>query len=162
MTAQDSSRWEVGVRVELAHADAAAQIVRADTKAAGLLPLFGGALAGVVALATRPLPSAAGLVLWGAAVPALVAVLLLLLVLRPRFGPGDDFGFSFLARFADEPAGLLDTLAGQPAGAEVQAADAVRLAVIAATKFRRVRGAVDCLLLSLLLVAAALAVTAVA
>lgn len=152
----------VSGRVESVHADVAALIARADTKAGMLLPLFGAALAGVVALATRSVPFAAELLLWVASVPALVAVLLLLSVVRPRFGPDDDYGFVFLSRFATaKPSALLSALSEQP-GETVQAVDAVRLSLIARTKFRLLRAAVDCLVLALLLVAAALSAVAVA
>ncbi|WP_158853166.1 Pycsar system effector family protein [Saccharothrix deserti] len=152
---------EVAVRVELAHADVAAQIVRADAKAGMLLPLFGGVLAGLVALTTRSLPLVAEVFLWLAAAPALVAVLLLLSVVRPRFGRRDDYGFPFLARFAERPSEVLAALADQP-GEMARAVDAVRLAVLARTKYRRVRSAVDALVVSLLLVAVALTLAAVA
>ncbi|GAA1308109.1 Pycsar system effector family protein [Saccharothrix xinjiangensis] len=147
-------------RVELAHADAAAQIGRADSKAGMLLPLFGGVLAGVVALSTRPLPPVAGVLLWLAAVPALAAVLLLLSVVRPRFSRDDDYGIGFLAGFADRPSQVLAALA-EPPGEVAQAVDTVRLSVNARGKYRRVQVAVDALMVALLLVASALVVVAV-
>lgn len=152
---------EVEARLESAHTDVAAQIVRADAKAGMLLPLFGGALAGLVALTTRSLPPVAEVFLWLAAAPALVAVLLLLSVVRPRFGRDEDYGFLFLARFAEKPSALLGALASQPGDVAV-AVDAVRLAVLARVKYRRVRAAVDTLTVSLLLVAVSLALVAVA
>ncbi|KOX33786.1 hypothetical protein ADK67_05465 [Saccharothrix sp. NRRL B-16348] len=148
-------------RLDSAHTDVAAQIVRGDAKAGMLLPLFGAALAGVVALATRPVPFAAELLLWVASVPALAAVVLLLNVVRPRFGRDDDYGFVFLSGFAGRPSELLAALAEQP-GEMAKAVDTVRLALIADSKYRRVRTAVDCLTLALLLVAAALVSVAVA
>lgn len=47
---------QVLARVEQAQADVADQLRRADAEAGALLPLFGGFLAGAVALTTRALP----------------------------------------------------------------------------------------------------------
>ena len=79
---------QVVARIDKAQADVADQLRRADTKAATLLPLFGGFLAGVVALTTRSLPTAAEVVLWLAAAPMALSVLLLLSAVRPRISKG--------------------------------------------------------------------------
>ena len=51
-------------RVEQAQAEVADQMRQTTTKAAALLPVFGGFLAGVVALTTRSLPVVAEVLLW--------------------------------------------------------------------------------------------------
>lgn len=147
-------------RVEQAQAEVADQMRRADTKAAALLPLFGGFLAGVVALTTRHLPVMAEVLLWLATALALVSVVVLLTVIRPWLNKGDRYSFGFLSGFADKPSDLLAELDRQT-GVTVQAVDTVRLSVRVKTKYRRVRAAVDSLVCSSVLLAAALAVVAV-
>ncbi|MGW4110194.1 Pycsar system effector family protein [Actinosynnema sp. NPDC004786] len=148
-------------RVESAHVEVADQMRRADAKAGTLLPLFGGFLAGVVALTTRGLPFAAELLLWIATAPALVSVVILLTVVRPWLSREDSSGFGFLAGFAGKPSDLLVELDRQ-VSVRVQAVDVVRLSVRVQMKYRRVRVAVDALVCSAVLLAAALAVVAVA
>ncbi|WP_158844991.1 Pycsar system effector family protein [Saccharothrix deserti] len=150
----------VAKRVESAQSEVADQMRRADTKAATLLPLFGGFLAGVVALTTRPLPWAAELLLWVATAPALVSVVVLLTVVRPWLSKDDGYGFGYLAGFAEKPSDLLGEFDRQT-GVTAQAVDVVRLSVRVKTKYRRVRAAVDALVCSAVLLAAALAVVAV-
>lgn len=145
--------------VDAAFADVVAQIGQANGKAHGLLPLFGGAIAGVVALAVRPMPMAARVLLVVAAVCAFAAVVLLLSVVRPQFTADEDHGFPFIARFATRPAALLVALEDRP-GELATAEHTARLAVIARRKYRRVRAAVDLIVMALLLVAAALTVAA--
>lgn len=147
--------------VESAFADVAAQIGQANGKATGLLPLFGGAVVGVVALAARPMPVVAQLLLGLAAVCALAAVLALLSVVRPQFTARDENGFPFLARFVDRPSALLEALQERPSEV-VMATYTVRLAQIVRSKYVRVRTAVDLIMMALLLVAVALTVLAVA
>lgn len=149
--------------VESAFADVVAQVGQANGKATGLLPLFGGAVVGVVALSTRAMPVAAQLLLWPAAGCALAAVLMLLWVVRPQFTDRDDNGFPFLARFADRPSALLEVLRGREGPGDVAlAVHTVRLAVIVRRKYVRVRAAVDLIVMAVLLVAVALIVMAVA
>ncbi|MEU7528966.1 Pycsar system effector family protein [Saccharothrix sp. NPDC042600] len=147
--------------IEAAFADVVAQIGQANGKAAALLPLFGGAVVGVVALAARPMPVAAQLLLGLAAGFALGAVLLLLWVVRPQFTAHDENGFPFVMRFADRPSALLAALEDRP-GEVAMATHAVRLAQIVRRKYVRVRVAVDLIVMALLLVAVALTVMAVA
>jgi hypothetical protein len=151
---------DVGAVIEQAQADVNDQLRRADTKAAGLLPLFSGFLAGVVALSTRPMPVAAVVLLWLSAAPIAVAVLVLLHAVRPRFHDGDPFGFQRLVRFTGRPSELLTVLA-QDTSATRQAVELSGLAAIVRAKYRRVRLAVDLLAVGLLLLAVSLAVTAV-
>ncbi|WP_309110269.1 Pycsar system effector family protein [Saccharothrix sp.] len=147
--------------VESAFADVAAQIGQANGKATGLLPLFGGAVVGVVALAARPMPLVAQVLLALAGACTLAAVLALLSVVRPQFTPRDDNGFPFAARFADRPSALLEALQERP-GDVAMATYTVRLAQIVRSKYVRVRTAVDLIVVALLLVAVALTVMAVA
>ncbi len=151
---------EVTAALDQAQADVNDQLRRADTKAASLLPLFSGFLAGVVALSTRPMPTAAVVLLWLAAAPIALAVLVLLHAVRPRFGDSDPFGFPRLARFTGRPSELLDTLTTDTSPT-AQAVELSGLAAIVRTKYQRVRLAVDLLALGLLLLAVSLTVVAV-
>ncbi|MFD9734314.1 Pycsar system effector family protein [Umezawaea sp. NPDC059074] len=133
---------EITAVIDQAAADVNVQLARADTKASTLLPLFGAFLAGVVALSTRPMPTAAVVLLWVAAVLMLGAVLVLLLAVRPRFGNADPFGFPRLARFVDRPGEVLNVLVEDTTPLR-QAKELCGLAVIVRAKYVRVRLAVD-------------------
>ena len=152
---------EVTARIDLEQTDVNDQLRRADAKAASLLPMFSGFLAGVVALSTRPMPTAAVVLLWLSAVPIALAVLALLNVVRPRFSDRDSFGFPRLVTFTGRPSELLDTLT-EDASPTVQAVALSGCAAIVRTKYRRVRLAVDLLTIGLVLLAMSLAVAAVA
>lgn len=147
-------------RVEQAQTDVADQLRRADTKAAALLPLFGGFLAGVVALTTRGLPVLAEALLWLAVAPMLVSVLLLLWAVRPRLGKGDGYGFVRFARAVSRPSQLLEEFEGE-ASVTALAVEVCRASVTVAAKYACVRRAVDLLVAGVLLTGVALVVTAV-
>ncbi|RAS58890.1 hypothetical protein C8D87_11760 [Lentzea atacamensis] len=151
---------QVLARVEQAQADVADQLRRADTKVALLLPLFGGFLAGVVALTTRGLPVVAEVLVWLAALPMFLSVLLLLSAVRPRFRVGDRYGFPHFAGFVERPSELLEQFDAEMPATAV-AVDVCRLSVIVRAKYTAVRRAVDLLMAGLLLVGVALVVLAV-
>lgn len=151
---------QVVARIDKAQADVADQLRRADTKAATLLPLFGGFLAGVVALTTRNLPTAAEAVLWLAAAPMAFSVLLLLSAVRPRIGKNARYGFTHFASYVERPSELLEQFESETSPT-VLAVDVCRLSVIAQAKYANVRRAVDLLMVGLLLLGVALTVTAV-
>lgn len=151
---------QVTARIDKAQADVADQLRRADTKAATLLPLFGGFLAGVVALTTRSLPVAAEAVLWLAAAPMAFSVLLLLSAVRPRISKGARYGFAHFAGYVERPSELLEQFENETSPT-VLAVDVCRLSVIAQAKYANVRRAVDLLMAGLLLLGVALTVTAV-
>lgn len=138
------------------------EVKRADTKATTLLSLVGLALAGVVALAGRPLPVAAQVTLWVSAVPILAATLLLLSAIRPRLGNGDPVPGSWLFAAKYDPSTLLASYAEGEQSAVVAAHDVCALAVIARTKYLRVRAAVTLLVLALVVLVAALVLSVVA
>jgi hypothetical protein len=149
----------VAAQIDQAQIDVNDQLRRADTKAGSLLPLFSGFLAGVVALGTRPMPTVAVILLWLAAVPMALAVLVLLHAVRPRFGDSDPFGFPRLVRFTGRPSELLSALADQESLTS-QAVELSTLAAIVRAKYRRVRLAVDLLGMGLLLLSVSLTLTA--
>lgn len=151
---------QVVARIDKAQADVADQLRRADTKAATLLPLFGGFLAGAVALTTRSLPTAAEAVLWLAAAPMAFSVLLLLSAVRPRISKGVRYGFVHFASYVERPSELLEQFESETS-ATTLAVDVCRLSVIARAKYANVRRAVDLLMVGLLLLGVALTVTAV-
>ncbi|MDX8055750.1 DUF5706 domain-containing protein [Lentzea sp. BCCO 10_0798] len=151
---------KVVARVEQAHTDVADQLRRADTKAASMLPLFGGFLAGVVALARGGLPPVAQALLWLAAIPMMVSVLLLLSAVRPRSVEGARFGFARFAGLVERPSELLEQFEAEES-ATAQAVDVCRLSVIVRAKYADVRRAIDLLMVGVLLFGVAMAVTAV-
>jgi hypothetical protein len=152
---------DAAARIEQAFTDVTDQLRRADTKAASLLPLFGGFLAGVVALSTRSMPVVSVVLLWLSAMPMVLAVLLLLNAVRPRFDDNAAFGFPRLVRFTGRPSELLSELA-EESPLTAQAVEVSTLANIVRAKYRRVRTAVDLLVLGLLTLAVSLTVMAVA
>jgi hypothetical protein len=157
MTSYDD---QVVARIDSAQADVADQLRRADTKAATLLPLFGGFLAGVVALTTRSLPAVAEVFLWLAAAPMACSVLLLLSAVRPRISKRVRYGFAHFASYVERPSDLLEQFQNEPP-AVARAVDVCHLSVIAQAKYAGVRRAVDLLYVGLLLLGVALVVTAV-
>lgn len=146
-------------RVDQALADVADQLRRADTKAASMLPLFGGFLAGVVALTTRDLPVVAEVIMWLAAAPMMVSVLLLLSAVRPRNSKGARHGFAHFARYVERPSELLEQFESE-APATALAVDVCRLSLIVRAKYADVRRAIDLLMVGLVLLGVALVVTA--
>lgn len=130
------------------------ELRRTDSKAIGLLGLFGAALAGVLALiASRP-GTLATVLLHLAALPIAAAVVLLLAVLRPALPGATGHGFPRWACFRPDPAALLADLTAPGvliARAEVLAA--LSAAVVA--KYWRIRTAVHLLPAGLALLALA-------
>ena len=139
------------------------ELRRADTKATTLLSLVGVALAGVGVLVTKAPPVAASVTLWVALAPILWAVLLLLSAIRPRLGGGNPVAGSWLFAATHGPESLLASYGdGEQASATVTAADVCALALIARTKYRRVRSAVDLVAVGVCLLVAALVLSVVA
>lgn len=147
--------------LSVARTQVTAELARADAKATTLLGLVGAALAGIVALTGRALPTAAEVALWCAGVPILAAVLVLLAAIRPRLAnpaPG-----SWLYAAEHGPARLLASLhTDQPTAAvTVLAHDLCALGVIVRAKYRRIRTAVTLVAVGIVVLAVALALTAV-
>ncbi len=137
------------------------ELRRADTKATTLLTLVGAVLAGVIALAGRPMPGVAAVALWSAAAPILAAVFVLLSAIRPRLG-GAAVG-SWLYAAEHGPHRLLAAYSdNDTASAVVTATDVCALAVIARAKYRRVRAAVTLLVIGIGLLVVALVLGQVA
>lgn len=135
-------------RVGAAHEEAAAHLGRGDVKSLGLLPLFGGFAAAVVAVTSRPMPWWAQVALWVSVGLALAAVLLLLSVVRPWLGGDDGYGLVWLSKFAGSPSAVMAAVEQQEQqpSPTAQAVDTVRLSARAVGKYRRVQRAVDCLI----------------
>ncbi|WP_329793568.1 Pycsar system effector family protein [Lentzea sp. DG1S-22] len=150
---------KVVARVEQAQTDVADQLRRADQKAASMLPLFGGFLAGVVALARGDVPPVAQAFLWLAAVPMMASVLLLLSAVRPRRVKGVEFGFVRFAGLVERPSELLEQFESEES-ATALAVDVCRASVIVRAKYTDVRIAIDLLMVGVLLFGVAVAVTA--
>lgn len=141
-------------RLKAAEVDVRDELCRTDTKATGLLGLFGATLAGVLALITSQPGTAATILLHLAALPIAAAIVLLLAVLRPGLLHLATHGFPRWACFRDDPAALLADLTAPgvlTARAEVLAA--LSAAVVA--KYWRIRTAVHLLLAGLALLALA-------
>ena len=119
------------------------ELRRADTKAIGLLGLFGAALAGVITLIQRNPSIAATILLLLAALPLGGAVVLLARAVRPQIGRSGGVGRWEL--FRHDPAALLDDLAATASPKRI-AARITDLSALAVAKFRRTTRAVDLLL----------------
>jgi Family of unknown function (DUF5706) len=151
------------VLLVVVHEQARDELRRVDTKATVLLSLVGVALVAVVALAGRPLPPVAAVVLWCAAVPAFAAaVLLLLAAVRPRVGrrvrpvPGTWLH----AAVAADPADLLAACTRATAPVAL-AREVCNQAALAVGKYRRIGQAVTLVAVGLGLVLVALLLAAV-
>lgn len=136
-----------------------AELARVDAKAGLLLSWAGAALAVVItvttaATSTTRVPAVALAGLWAAAGLLGLAVAVLLLAVRPRIPRIGGTGFVVHARAAS-PAALLHTLTSADAASHV-AADVWLLSRLAVAKYRRLRLAVDLLVVALLVLAAAL------
>ena len=133
------------------------ELKRADSKATTLLSLVGAALAGVIALTGRNLPPVATVALWTSAVPIGLSVLLLIAAIRPNLrgaAPG-----SWLHAMTTEPTELLRYYASAHPVDAVH--DVQSLGYIACRKFRQIRRAVTCLMVGLVILAAALVASVV-
>ncbi|MEU7938566.1 Pycsar system effector family protein [Microbispora bryophytorum] len=136
-----------------------AELARVDAKAGLLLSWAGAALAVVItvttaAISTTHVPATALAGLWAGAGLLGVAVVVLLLAVRPRIPRIGGTGFVVHARAAS-PAALLHTLTIADAAGQV-AADVWLLSRLAVAKYRRLRLAVDFLIVALVVLAAAL------
>lgn len=134
------------------------ELRRADTKATTLLSLVGAAMAGVIALSTRPASDPATVLLWLALAPILASIVLLLLVIRPRLNHNPVPG-SWLHAAQVGASTLLESV---KYGLATSAAHEVcGLARVARRKYRRIAVAIVLLLAGLALVATSLLITAV-
>lgn len=135
--------------------DVEEKISRTDAKASLILAFDGAALAGLAGLADKDLPLPAQIVGGGAVLALAVAAVLLLLVVRPNLGRGRVVreGFLYWRQLSEEA--LLGAMRTDTRPTRVRS-----LSIIAASKFERLRCAVDTILaaLALLLAAAVLAV----
>jgi hypothetical protein len=143
--------------VAMAIAEAREEISRTDTKAATLLTLATGALAGVLAFAHTRVPMPAAVALWTAAALVTLALAVLLMVVRPRLvNVPRNSGFPDHQWLAD-------------AGPDVdcrawrawQATQLGLLSALAVSKHRRLRLAVDLLSAALLTLAVATPLAAI-
>ncbi|MBB4706168.1 hypothetical protein BJ982_007798 [Sphaerisporangium siamense] len=144
MTAQTTAATPIEVLCSL-EAEAAAvraELARTDSKAAMLLGFAGtgfSLLAAIGAAVTTRLPLLAQGGLWGTVALLAAAVAVLLAVIRPSL-PRDG-GTGFVAHAALTAEQLLEVLGREQAAPGRQAADVVRLSVIALAKYRRIRTA---------------------
>ncbi|WP_157255042.1 Pycsar system effector family protein [Nonomuraea typhae] len=149
------------VAIVKGEADAArAELARVDAKAAALMGWSGTAfaiLAAAAGLVTLPSIWTTATVVLGAALLA-AAVAVLLCVVRPALAPKKG-RYGFLAHAATgDPQQLLAALLTDPTAR--LADEALRLATLTAAKYRRLRLAVDLLLVALAVLAAALPIGA--
>lgn len=136
------------------------ELRRADAKATTLLSLVGAALAGIIALAGRPLPTPASVALWISAAPILASVLLLLAAIRPRLTDQPTRG-SWLHAAQTGPASLLKTYTHTEESALASAHDLCDLAAIAHAKYRRIQAAMTAFVIGLGVLTAALVLSVV-
>lgn len=129
--------------------DTDAKITRTDSKASLLLAFDGVVLAAVVGAYDAQLPFAARAFGIGAALALGAAAVLLLLVVRPRLSGNDGASFPYWARLKDDR-DILASLTGDPRAAKVRV-----LSQIALGKYVQLRRAIDLILASLALLAAA-------
>jgi pycsar effector protein len=133
------------------------ELRKADTKALGLLALFGAALAGVIALTRTQVSTPAAVLLHLAALPIGAALVALLLTVRPNLS--GTTGFLRWATYRRQPTAVLADLAATPGPVPaVLAAELVHLSVLALGKHQRVRLAVVLLLAGLALLGLAVLV----
>lgn len=142
-----------------AHEQVREEITKADGKATTLLSLVGAALAGVIALAARPMPAAALALLWVSALPIGASVVLLLLAIRPRLNRTPPPGTWLFAALVG-PATLLESYENGEAPRDT-AQDVCVLARIARGKYVRIRCAVTMLIAGLSVLAGSLMLSAV-
>lgn len=129
--------------------DTDAKITRTDSKASLLLAFDGVVLAAVVGAHDTQLPLVARAFGIGAALALGAAAVLLLLVVRPRLSGNDRASFPHWARLKDDR----EVLAGLTA--DTRAAQLRVLSRIALGKYVQLRWAIDLILASLALLAAA-------
>ncbi|WP_199443855.1 Pycsar system effector family protein [Umezawaea beigongshangensis] len=129
-------------------ADVHDELRRADTKATGLLGLFGAALAGLVALTrTADIATPAVLLLHLALLPAGVAVVVLLLVLRSRISSNPTAaGFPRWATYHYDPVAVLEEFTDPAVVLARRARALVLLSGLALVKHHRIGTAVNSLL----------------
>ncbi|MFI9176137.1 Pycsar system effector family protein [Streptomyces lincolnensis] len=129
--------------------DTDAKITRTDSKASLLLAFDGVALAALAGAYDAQLPFAARAFGAGAALAMGAAAVLLFLVVRPRLSGNDRASFPYWARLGDDR----DVLASLTVDARV--AQLRVLSQIALGKYLQLRWAIDLILASLALLAAA-------
>ncbi|MEU4878314.1 Pycsar system effector family protein [Streptomyces sp. NPDC021608] len=130
------------------------EVSRTDSKASLLLAFQGAALAGLASLAPRDMPPAAKAFGVLAVLALGMAVVLLLLVVRPRLRGDDRGSFPYWAR-------LTEPQIRECMGTDTRTARIRVLSQIVLTKFLRLRRAVDCTLAALALLALAAGCAAV-
>lgn len=130
--------------------DTDAKITRTDSKASLLLAFDGVALAAAFGAYDARLPLVARAFGIAAALALGAAAVLLLMVVRPRLSGNDRASFPYWARLTDEQ-DILASLTGDPRTAKVRV-----LSQIALGKYVQLRWAIDLVLASLALLAAAL------
>lgn len=146
----------IPARLAATHEQVRDEVKRADAKATTLLSLVGVALAGVIALTGRPMPMAASVSLWVAAVAIAASVLVLLSAIRPRFSQYPAPG-TWLYAAGTGPATLMQSYQDTD-DALVTAQDVCELARIAKVKYRSIGQAVLLLTAGLCVLAVALIV----
>jgi hypothetical protein len=126
------------------------ELRKADTKALGLLALFGATLAGVIALTRTQVSTPAAVLLHLAALPIGAALVALLLTVRPDLS--GCTGFLRWAAYRRNPAAVVADLDAESGPVPVVlAVELVHLSVLALGKHQRVRLAVVLLLAGLAL-----------
>lgn len=158
MTAQNAHRRTpdaaLAAQVGIAVAEAREELSRTDAKAGMLLTLATGALAGLLTFARAGhVPFPAAVALWLATALTVAALGLLLAVVRPRLGRGCRGGV------LPDHQQLLSGAAAADLH-EWQAGRLRTLSALAVAKHRRVRHAVDLLLVALAVLALAVLLTA--
>jgi hypothetical protein len=135
------------------------ELRRADTKATTLLSLVGAALAGVIALSTRAMPSAAAVLLWSSMALIGASVAVLLAVIRPRLVRHPVPG-SWLYAAQVGPETFRESFDASADGA-LSAAEVCVVARLARSKFRLIGHAVTLLGCGLAVLVTSLLVAAV-
>lgn len=140
--------------VTAAELDVRDELRRTDTKAIGLLGLFGVTLAGLLALIAANPSTFATVLLRLAAGPIGASVVVLLLVLRPVILRAGAHGLPRWSTYRKQPEALLEDLTAQ--GSLLCRVDVLAdLSAVLITKYRRIRLAVHLLLTGLALLALA-------
>ncbi|GAA2690585.1 MULTISPECIES: Pycsar system effector family protein [Actinosynnema] len=152
LSPRDLAAQEQSMRLRVEITEVQDELRKGDTKALGLLGLFGAGLAAVVALYRDDVAFPATVLLFLAALPMGSALAFLLLTVRPWLeGTG---GFLRWAAYHREPEAVIADLA-DATPAEL-AHELVGLSVLAVNRYRRIRTAVHLLLPALALIALAL------
>ncbi|MER7048945.1 Pycsar system effector family protein [Streptomyces jumonjinensis] len=142
----------VDKNLDAARAAVVAEIARTDSKASLLLAFDGVLIAGLIGLADKSLPTPVKIFGTLAVLALGIAVVLLLLVVRPCLSGADRASFPFWATLDEDQIRARMQTDTRPASIRV-------LSVIALAKFTRLRRAIDLSLTALALLALAAAST---